>query len=102
MKLYYKEKRNGLLAELKRMPLWERCTLIEENAGTRFLLRVDTPLTDSQIKWCAAGRGLNLSCLSEYCRGQAEEMRGILLISYGDIPEGRMREAVGRLSAVFG
>lgn len=102
MKLYYKEKRNGLLAELKRMPLWERCTLIEENAGTRFLLRVDTPLTDSQIKWCAAGRGLNLSCLSEYCRGQTEEMRGILLISYGDIPEGRMREAVGRLSAVFG
>ncbi len=102
MKLYYKEKRNGLLAELRRTPLWEKCTLIEENAGTRFLLRVDTPLTDSQIKWCAAGRGLNLSCLSEYCRGQAEEMRGILLISYGDIPEGRMGEAVGRLSAVFG
>lgn len=102
VKLYYKEKRDGLLAELKRTPLWGKCTLIEENAGTRFLLRVDTPLTDSQIKWCAAGRGLNLSCLSEYCKGQTKETGGILLISYGDIPKGRMREAVGRLSAVFG
>ncbi len=101
VKLYYKEKRDELLGELKQSSLWGKCRMIEENAGTRFLLRVDTPLTDSQIKWCAGQRGLNLSCLSEYCRGQVDGMEGILLISYGDIPKERMKEAVKRLTAIF-
>lgn len=97
VKLYYKEKRDEFLHELKQSALWGKCRIIEENAGTRFLLRVDTALTDSQIKWCASQQGLNLSCLSEYCHGQMKEIAGILLISYGDIPRERMKEAVQRL-----
>lgn len=101
VKLYYKEKRDELLREFRMSSLWGKCSMIEENAGTRFLLRVDTPLTDSQIKWCAGQQRLNLSCLSEYCHGQVDGMDRVLLISYGDIPKERMREAVKRLSTIF-
>lgn len=101
MKLYYKEKRDALLEELKQSTLWDKCRIIEENAGTRFLLRVDTALTDSQIKWCASERELNLSCLTEYCHMPPEGFSGILLISYGDIPKERMKETIKRLASVF-
>lgn len=101
MKLYYKEKRDMLIEELKQSSLWKKCRIIEENAGTRFLLKVDTTLTDSQIKWCADERGLKLSCLTQYCHMPPENCWGILLISYGDIPKERMREAVQRLASIF-
>ncbi len=101
VKLYYREKRDELLKEFRLSSLWKKSSMIEENAGTRFLLRVDTPLTDSQIKWCAGQQGLNLSCLSEYCHGQVDGMDRVILISYGDIPKERMREAVKRLSVIF-
>ena len=70
-------------------------------SGTHLLVKVDTSLSDVEIKWAAREQGINISCLSEFCRNVRPEYEHVLVINYSDLDETALREAVRRLGNIF-
>ena len=54
----FREKRAAILAAIAASSLAQRCEIIEENAGTHFLLRLATSRSDAELKRSAAECGL--------------------------------------------
>lgn len=71
------------------------------SSGTHLLVKVDTSLSDVEIKWAAREQGINISCLSEFCQSIRPEYEHVLVINYSDLDEDSMREAVRRLGSIF-
>ena len=98
---YYKQQRDFIKRLIKASELNKVCQVVETGAGTHFLLRVDTPLSDVEIKWAAKERGILLNCLSEYCFENREKYKGLVIINYSDIQEGRLKKAIVALEEIF-
>ena len=62
----YREKRAVLLAQIEQSPIRDRCRVMEENAGTHFLLQLKTELPDAELERRAAAAGLSVRFLSDY------------------------------------
>jgi len=69
MRKFYKARRNQVLEAVSRSPLASRLTILEENAGLHFLVRVDTALSGSQLVQRCAAAGLQLRSLESYYHG---------------------------------
>lgn len=98
---YYKQQRDFIKRLIKASELNKVCQVVETGAGTHFLLRVDTPLSDVEIKWAAKERGILLNCLSEFCFENREKYKGLVIINYSDIQEGRLKKAIVALEEIF-
>ena len=46
-------------------------------------------------------KGINLCCLSEFCIGEKELYRHVLVLNYSGLEENRMLEVVGVLGEIF-
>lgn len=100
MRKYYREYRNRIVQYIKEaaLPVKE---IRGGDAGTRLLVKMDTTLTDTQIKWAAREAGLKIECLSEFCHEQKEEYNGTVILNYADLSEEVLREAIRRLAHIF-
>ena len=85
MRTYYKNLRDQLLTAIKASPLASRVTIMEENSGLHFLMRVDTALTDEKIMQKAAQKGIRISCLSQYDMDHTPAHDHILIMNYSGI-----------------
>lgn len=101
MGTYYRQQREKILKMFRESPLMSVSRILEEDAGTHFLLQVNTTLSDTEIKWAAREKGVLLNCLSEYCFDHAEKYRGFLLINYSDVEEDRLRQAIQILEEIL-
>lgn len=101
MVTYYRQQREKILRLFKESPLMAAANILEEDAGTHFLLQVDTDLSDTEIKWAAKEKGILINCLSEYCFDNSGRYRGILLINYSDMEEWKLQKAIGVLEEIF-
>lgn len=90
---YYKQQREKMLRNYKESRLSTISMIMEDSAGTHFLLKFYTDLSDVEIKWAAKQRGILLSFLSEYCFCDMEKYRNILVVNYSDLEETTLREA---------
>lgn len=98
---YYRQQREKILKIFRESPLLSIGQILEEDAGTHFLLKLETSLSDTEIKWAAKERGILVNCLSEYCFAHAERYRGILLINYSDLGEKQLQGAIKALEDIF-
>ena len=94
MKKYYKEKRDALLKVLEESPLREYVTVDEKDAGNHFLMKLQTNLSDTELKWFAREQGIKLDCLSEYCVLDKESFAHTVIVNYSDLEEGSFRRAL--------
>jgi len=94
MKKYYKEKRDSLLKVLEESPLREFVTVDEKDAGNHFLMKLRTPLSDTELKWFARENGIKLDCLSEYCVRDKEAFSHTIIVNYSDLEERNFRKAL--------
>lgn len=101
MKKYYRIQGERLIRILKQSALLPAVTITGGSSGTHLLVKVDTSLTDTEIKWAARQQRIQLSCLSEFCVEVKPEYQHILVLSYSDINETIIREAVRRLGNIF-
>ena len=88
MRKAYKNKRNRLVELLKNSPIAARITILEQDAGLHFLLRIATELTDEALtaQWQAAG--IRIRALGEYYHGPTpEEDRRCLVVDYSGLTE---------------
>ncbi len=66
MRKFYKTRRNRVLEALQNAPFAEKLTVLEEDAGLHFLLKVASPLTDRELTaWCE-NAGFRVETLSEF------------------------------------
>ncbi|MFR5601789.1 MAG: PLP-dependent aminotransferase family protein [Lachnospiraceae bacterium] len=101
MKKYYHSQGEILIRLLRQSTLLPTISITGGQSGTHLLLKVDTPLTDVEIKWAARQRGLNIACLSEFCSEKKEDHQHILVMNYCDLDESVLKEAVRRLGNIF-
>ena len=96
----YRDKRTLILAQIEESPLRGRCSVVEENAGTHFLLRLKTPYSDAELKRRALARGLSLRFLSDYRTRRGET--GSMIFNYACLDTQRVPAALETLSEVIG
>lgn len=94
MKKYYKERRDTLLKVLDESPLKEFVTIDEKDAGNHFLMKVNTSLSDTQLKWYAREHGIKLDCLSEYCVRYKETFAHTIIVNYSDLDADSFHKAL--------
>ena len=69
MRKAYRTRRNQVVAALKESPFAPRLTILEQDAGLHFLVKVDTALPDAElVKRCAAA-GIRVRSLGSYYHG---------------------------------
>lgn len=97
----YRDKRALILSQIADSPLCGRCSVVEENAGTHFLLRLQTACSDAELKRRAAEQGLSVRFLSDY---QTEKTNtGSVIFNYACMDTAKvpnaLREIAGLLQA---
>lgn len=98
---YYRQQREIIKKILKESSLYQKGKILEADAGTHFLLKLDTRLSDVEIKWAARERGVLLNCMSEFCFANKEKYRGIIIINYSDMEEEKLKKAIAELEDIF-
>lgn len=101
MRNYYRSVRDVLVSSIKNSSIASICTIMEEDAGLHFLLKIDTALTDTEIKIRAKKKGILVSCLSDYYHTPEDAQQHILIINYSGLDETAVTSAVEALETCF-
>ncbi|MGM9660807.1 MAG: PLP-dependent aminotransferase family protein [Faecousia sp.] len=99
MRKSYKNRRNAVISLLHRCPFAEKLTILEQDAGLHFLLKVDTPLSDADLTAQLARAGIRVQALSEFYHDSRGDQR-CLVVNYSGIREDALEkalEAVGKI-----
>ena len=97
----YKAQREKICRMFRESALSAISSIYEDDAGTHFLWKVTTPLSDVEIKWAARQRGILVKCLSEYCFADADRYRGILVIHYSDMSDEVLEKVIKAFEDIF-
>ncbi len=88
MRKLYKSRRNKVLSALEHSPLGKKCSILEENAGLHFLLKLDTALSDESLTALCLRHGLRLRSLGSYYHDTPPgEDTHTLVINYSALTE---------------
>lgn len=101
MRKSYKSRRNAVISLLKSCPFSHRLTILEQDAGLHFLLRVDTPLPDKELTARLAQAGIRVQALSEFYHDSPTN-HSCLVINYSGIREDALEQALTAISAMMG
>ena len=94
MRKAYKTKRDLIIKQIKDSPLGEKATILEEDSGLHFIIKLKTDLNDREIIGMVKVRGINISCLSQYGNRQEGMQNSMFIINYSGIDMDCMAKAV--------
>ena len=86
MRKFYRSRRARVVQTLESCAYASRLTILEQDAGLHFLLKVDTGLTDAQLTDRLAELGIRVRALSEYFHEEVQD-RHCLVVNYSGIKE---------------
>ena len=101
LKQHYKDRRNMLINAIKSSPLSKVAGIEESNAGTHFLLKVNTYMNDNQIRAAAAKHRINLAMLSDYEHNHSLKNTRTIVINYAGLDPEKVDTAVEILENIF-
>ena len=81
----YRIVRDGIIDAVKRSPLRGRAEILEESSGLHFIMKLKTDLSDAELVAEARRRGVNISCLSQYCRDSRNARSSVLILNYSGV-----------------
>ncbi|MBQ2895189.1 MAG: PLP-dependent aminotransferase family protein, partial [Oscillospiraceae bacterium] len=82
-------------------PLAGKAEIMEQDAGLHFLLRLDTPLTDEELRRAAAEKGIRLAFLSDYYHNSAAAPQHVVVVNYSGIEPETLRRGLKRLAELW-
>ena len=97
MRSFYRTQRDKLLESIKNSALSDSVTIMEEDSGLHFLMKIKTGLSDEIILARAEKKGIHLACLSQFYGEYSGGKNHILVMNYSGIAPDRIEEAVLRL-----
>lgn len=96
MRKFYKNRRNTLVSLLEKCAFSDRLTILEQNAGLHFLLRVDTDREDRELTRMLKSLGIRIRALSEYYH-DGPGIPHCLVINYSGLKEENLALALRRI-----
>jgi len=96
MRKYYKNRRNAILAALEGCAFADKLTILEQDAGLHFLLKVDTELTDRELTARLARVGIRIQALSDYYHLSSSDQH-LLVVNYAGLKEDALEKALAAL-----
>ncbi len=100
MRKFYKNRRNAVIDLLERCPIAHRLTILEQDAGLHFLLKVDTQLSDQALTQLLAQAGIRIQALSEYYQEGSGDLH-CLVVNYSGLSQERLEQALGALRDIM-
>ena len=97
MRKFYKTRRNRVVSLLETCPVADRLTILEQDAGLHFLLKIDTPLSDEAMTAKLAVSGIRIKALSSYYHLPAGEALHLFVVNYSVLEEDALEQALNRL-----
>ena len=97
MRKFYRSRRNRVIDLLKNCPFAEKLTILEQDAGLHFLLKVDTDLTDLELTERLLQWGIRIHSLSHYYHGNYRDSH-ILVVNYAHLEEDTLEKALRALA----
>ena len=100
MRKFYRARRNRVVQLLKNCPFAERLTILEQDAGLHFLLKIDTERSDRALTDKLLSAGIRVHALSHYYHESGENTR-MLVVNYAHLDEdalARALEDLGKMS----
>ena len=97
MRKFYRARRNRVIAMLAGCPAAGKFTILEQDAGLHFLLKVETALDDNALTALFAQSGLRVQPLGSIYTSPREDCRGMLVINYSAVDEKALEEGLGKL-----
>jgi len=101
LKKYYREKRDNVIEKFHSSSLMKIASIEEADAGTHFLLRVNTRLNDDQIRQAAAERDIHFAMLSDYEHRFSIKNTCTIVINYAGINLEDLSQAIDILEDIF-
>lgn len=100
MRKFYKQRRNTVVSLLQNCAFSEFLTILEQDAGLHFLVRVKTRLTDRQLTEGLAKAGIRIRALSDYYHDARGDMH-CLVVNYSGIKEEDLVKALKSLEDIM-
>ena len=98
MRKFYKIRRNRLLAAVADCPVSRRLTILEQDAGLHFLLKVDTELSDPELLEKLKAMGIRVNTLGSYYHdGPPQTDTHTLVVNYSGLTD----EAINELERIL-
>ena len=97
MRRFYQKRRNLVIDALSRCPGGEKLTILEQDAGLHFLLRVDTAWSDKQLTSWLLEQGIRIQALSGFYHATDPGDLHCLVVNYSGLEDDRLEQALNRL-----
>jgi GntR family transcriptional regulator/MocR family aminotransferase len=101
MKRYYTRQRNEIIKAITQSPINAKASIIEDAAGTHFLLKINTSLSDAELKEKLKVKKILVSCLSEYCGHKNPYYDSTLIINYSGITSKQIQYFLTELDKIL-
>ena len=101
MRRFYQKHRNQVIAALQSCPAADKLTILEQDAGLHFLVRVDTQWTDAQLTDWLGERGIRVQALSSFYHDSTPGELHQLVVNYSGIDVEKLRQALEQLDVPF-
>ena len=89
---YYQKKRDVILKAFLDEPIGKYVSIMEEEAGVHFLMKIKSEKTEQDIVAAAKANGIKLVPLSWYYHGEGEPYQNIYVMNYSSIEMEKSRE----------
>ena len=99
MRKSYRTRRNRVIEALEQSPFAGRISILEQDAGLHFLLRIDTEKSDRELTALCAAAGIRVRALSDYYEDTVPAWaEKCLVINYSGLREEQLQTALHRLA----
>ena len=98
---FYQNKRDRILEVFCRKPLGERITIMEEDAGLHFLMKIKSDRSQEEIVSAALQEGIKLVPMSGYYIGEEKHYDHIYVMNYSSIRIDQIEDIAWSLSKIL-
>ena len=101
MRKFYKQRRNRVVAALEGCAFAGKLTILEQDAGLHFLLKVDTGLSDRELTGRLSRVGIRVRSLSSYYHPESDADTHCLVVDYAGLKEEALEAALESLKDIM-
>ena len=101
MRKFYKNRRNRVVSALENCVFSEKLTILEQDAGLHFLLKVDTALSDRALTEKLEAAGIHVRSLSSYYHSGVKTDLHCLVVNYAGLKEDALEKALDAIADVM-
>ena len=101
MRKFYKSRRNRVVTALESSAFSGIFTILEQDAGLHFLLKVDTAIPDEELTRKLEAAGIRIQALSHYFHQPGRENSHCFVVNYAGIREENIPKALAALEDIM-